>query len=144
MPKPRLRLPPVLTVGMALFFAGGCSKPGVTVSGTVVFPEKLKVSEKEIVQIMFLPQPTGDRTVAAVFSRENGTFECKNLVPGSYKITVRVDPVPGGKEAAKPSTEMAQFNKSFDRASTKLLYEVTADSTQSIALDLTKGTVTKN
>ena len=92
---------------------------------------------------MFLPEAKGEKAEFAMFSRADKTFVAKEVAPGKYKIVVAVAPLPGGPENPKHGAELAAFNKGFDPTSTKLVYEVTTDSSQSIILDLTKGTVTK-
>jgi hypothetical protein len=114
------------------------------VSGTVVFPSKVNLQESDLVQINFVSDVKEVKGRTALFSKENKSFVCKQLTPGAkYKITVVMGCVPG-PESAKRAKELEPINKMYDASSSKLSYQLTDDSQQSIALDLEKGTVTKN
>ncbi len=121
----------------------GCSKY-YTVSGSVTFPKNVQPKETEPVQISFVPEAQGQKPGFVVFSRSDNTFVCKDVSPGKYKIAVNITTGPAAKGAdTKHAAEVAKFNKTFGPKDTKLTYDVTTDSDQSIDLDLTKGTVTK-
>jgi hypothetical protein len=123
----------------------GCSRRTVVVSGGVEFPDTAKVEKDDIVQIVFVPEDKEEKkTPLATFSREDKRFQCKDILPGAkYKIAVRIEPSISAPDAQKRVTAMRDFNKKFDRASTKLTYLASEESSQSITLDLAKGTVTK-
>jgi hypothetical protein len=128
----------VLVVGVGLLFVAGCSR-GVSVSGSVQLPEKMKLGDKDTLQILFVPAAKGQKTCSSQYSAESHTFVCNELTPGKYKIVVQVAPGPGTPTNQK---DVIAFNGKFDPAKTKLKYDVTG-SGDSIALDLAKETVTK-
>jgi len=132
---------------VALLSLTGCSggKGPVTVSGKLVLPNNVTLADNDNVTISFLPEEKADLPAVAVFSKEGGSFECKTTVSkAKYNITVRIEPYPGSPNAEKRAGSFETLNNAFSRDSTKLKYETTADSRQSITLDLTAGTVTKN
>jgi hypothetical protein len=121
----------------------GCSK-GVTVSGTTVFPSDLKLEKTDAVEIIFVPETKGALVPVVSFIPDDKTLVARQVLPGKYKIAVKITPYMGLPESAKRVKEFEGFNKTFDRSTTKLAYEATSDGNQSIVLDLAKGKVTKN
>jgi hypothetical protein len=137
-----LKLPP-LVLGLALPLMAGCAKM-VSVSGTCTLPSTVNVGDKDIVQVQFVPETSGHGGGVAMVSHQDHSFACK-LFPGKYKIAVRIEPGPRpgmlGAEGAKHAAELAEFNQTCEPASTRLSYEVTSLSSQSIAIDVDKGDV---
>jgi hypothetical protein len=123
----------------------GGGKSPVTVSGKLVLPNTLKLADTDNVTISFLPEDKADLPAMAMYSKESGTFECKTTVgKAKYNITVRIDPYMGAPDAEKRAASFETVNNAFSRDATKLKYETTQDGKQSITVDLTAGTVTKN
>jgi hypothetical protein len=143
-PRSPSRLFAYLVVAVSLLPLAGCSR-GSTVSGTVEFPTGLKPADNEALEIAFAPVTKGQQKGGlAQFSSSDDTFECRELAPGKYKITVKLSIITPPKEDPKKRiAEITQFNKRFDQSNSTLLYDVTSDSSQSITLDLNKGKVTK-
>jgi len=132
-----------LPIAVALLFLGGCGRRTVSVSGTVVMPEGVKAGNTNTVLMLFVPE-SKDETMApaAFFSSDDSSFVCKEILPGAkYKITVRIDPVMGSPDAQKRAASFETVNKTFDRESTKLTYQATEESSQSVTIDLGKGMV---
>ena len=65
------------------------------------------------------------------------------LPPGKYKITVEAAPYSSGPDADQRRAVWNAMNKLYNTTNSKLDYEVTTDPTQTITIDLVKGTVTK-
>jgi len=142
----RFHRPPRLLIllGFGLFLLPGCGTRTATVSGTVELPKELKLADTDIVQITFVPDAKGEKSCFAVFNSADKTFVCKDVTPsGKYKITVNIEPPLGLADSPKRAPEFAAFNKTFAPSSTKLVYQATDESSQSIILDLAKGTVSK-
>jgi hypothetical protein len=135
----------VVPLGIGLLLLSGCTRRTITVSGTVAFPDTVKLEKDDLVQITFVPEDKEERGAPiALYSPEEKSFVCKGVVPNAkYKIAARIDAVPGSADAQKRSAAFDAFNKSFDKATTKLKYDATDEASQSIAIDLAKGTVTK-
>lgn len=135
---------PLLAV-VALTGCSGGAKSSVTLSGKVVLPNNVKLADNDNVTITFLPEDKGDLPAAAVISKDSGTFESKTTVSkAKYKITVRIEPYMGSPDAEKRAASFDSVNNAFSRDATKLSYETTSDSKQSITIDMNAGTVTKN
>jgi hypothetical protein len=86
-----------------------------------------------------------DKPVSVSVHPKELTFESKAIVPGKYKVGFRIGlyamPGPGTQ---KRLLEVQLFNKAHEVLSSKMTYEVTAESPQSITVDLTKEQVTRN
>jgi hypothetical protein len=134
-----------IPLGLALIALAGCSRRTVTVSGTVTFPDKVTLQKDDIVQIVFIPESKEETKAGlAIFSRDDKSFVCKDVLPGTkYKIAVHIEPPFGAENVKKRAAAFADVNKAFDRAATKLKYEASEESSQSITIDLAKGAVTK-
>ncbi len=134
----------LLSIGLGILAIPGCGKRYITVSGTVELPKDVKLAETDLVQITFVPDAKGEKSGFAVFNTSDKTFVCKDVLPGGkYKIAAKVEPAMGQADSAKRAPEFAAFNKTFEAASTKLVYQATEDSSQSIAIDFVKSTVSK-
>jgi hypothetical protein len=137
--------------GVVLFLAAGCGpSKGAPVTGKVVLPANLKPADEDSVEVSFFPDDGKNKRGATAMAKPPGlTFtanssETKGVLPGKYKIAVKVTPYMGspGSQDRKLKFDDA-INKAYDATSTKLTYEV-APGAQSITIDLTKGTVTKD
>jgi hypothetical protein len=146
--RPRVLL--VLVLTCCLFALAGCAgKKGVTVKGKVILPPGVNLGNKGSLLVDFMPQDSGGTTAIGPCSLPDGSFEAKmpkgkGVLPGKYKIVVRMDPSPGVQDAQAQADKVKPFNQKFDKTNTKLTYEVTADPTQSITIDLNTETVKKN
>jgi hypothetical protein len=131
-------------VGVGLLVLPGCGRSFATVSGTATLPKDVKITDKDLVQITFVPDAKGEKAGSAVFNASDSTIVCKDIVPGGkYKITAKIEPLVGGGDAATRAAEFAAFNKAYDAGSTKLVFQATDEWTQTITIDFVKGTVTK-
>jgi len=147
----------LLFFGVALLASAGCGPgKGTPVSGKVVLPGKMTFEKDDSVEIVFIPEDAKKRG-ATVFATASGkssdvsftnlnTAETTGVLPGKYKVTVKVTPYAGapGSNERKRAFDDA-INKQYDAIVSKLTYEVAAGSEpQTITIDLGKGTVTKN
>lgn len=130
-----------------LVFAGcGGSKKGPTIKGTVVLPPNVKLAENDSATITFAGSGEGTKQFATPINVADLTFQAsgptgKGVIPGEYKIAVRLQPYAGGKSQHKPACDA--INDKYSSGNSNLSYKVTEDPEQSITVDLTKGTVTK-
>ena len=138
--RPRL-LPVSIFVGAFLF--AGCGQRTISVSGTTVFPSGVKIDHSDSVQIIFVPDDKEKATPLALFSHDDKSFVCKDIVPGAkYKISLRIEPLPTLADAQKRVATFEALNKTYDRAITTLKYQATEESSQVLAIDFAKSTVT--
>jgi hypothetical protein len=143
MPKTLRSRLSLVSIGIGFFLLGGCGQRTVTVSGTALFPDGVKLESTDSVQIIFAPDDKAKAAPLALFSQEDKSFVCKDVLPGTkYKISLRIEPRMGAPDAQKRAASFEALNKAFDRTNTKLTYQATDDSSQSVAIDLVKGTVT--
>jgi hypothetical protein len=144
MPKTPRRSLFLAPIAIGLVFVAGCSTRTISVSGTAVFPDSVKLNATDVVQIAFYPEDKDAKQApGAVFSGGDNSFVCKNVLPGAkYKIGLRIDPGMGSPDAQKRAAAFEALNKAFDRTTTKLTFQAAEDSSQSLALDFVKGTVT--
>jgi len=141
MHHPNLARSLLVPVGIGMLFVAGCSERTVNLSGKLVLPAKLKISEKDSVTVAFTPEGTAGKAGVGVFSNSEQAFTVKDISPGKYKLTVSITPYPDEKKRA-PLLE--PINVKYDAKSSPLKYEVTAEPNQSITVDLDKGTVSKS
>jgi len=134
---------------VCLLILSGCGgKKGVTVNGKLV-PGNLKLAETDSVEISFSPEAPGGKAASGMAKGNDPSFvvnsaDGKGVEPGKYKVGVRIQPYMGSAGAAGRASALEKINKDYDPTKTKLTYEVTGDATQSITVDLAKGTVTKD
>jgi hypothetical protein len=134
----------ILGSSLCLLILAGCTgKKGVTVQGKVVLPPAVKLEESDVVSITFTPEGVKDKGAGAQASPKDLSFAAKGVFPGKNRIGVKITPYMGSPGSEKRSEALAPLNNMFGANNDKLTYEVTRDSTQSITIDLTKGTVTK-
>jgi hypothetical protein len=146
---------PILALGLLVLAVTGCGPgTGATVSGKVVLPAGWSFENEDAVEITLVPEdPTAKRSATASASgAARGTEvsftahtpQTKGVLPGRYKLGVRITPYPGmpGSEARKTKLDGA-INRKYEATKGALSYEVT-DGAQTITIDLGKGTVTKN
>jgi len=134
----------LVAVGLGLMLLPGCGRRYATVSGTAVLPKDVKLTETDLVQIAFLPDNKGEKVGSALFNTTDNTFVSKDIVPGcKYKIAVKIEPISAAGDMQKRVAEFVAFNKAFEPASTKLVFQASEDWAQTIAIDFVKVTVTK-
>lgn len=143
---PIIRRAALALLGTVALVSTGCisSSQGVTVSGKVILPPAAKLIDTDAAQITFFPQAgaTGGKTAAAKIATD-GTFTCKDVLPGRYKLIVNLMPYPGIAGQAKHKAQLEKVGKVYDEQHSKLTDEVTAVP-QQITVDLLHGTVTKS
>jgi hypothetical protein len=124
----------------------GCGgKKGSTVNGKIVLPPHVSMDKNDTGDVRLVPEvrdKTGKIGGSGNFNGSDLTFSLKDVVPGKYKVGVTLTAYPGSskeKEAA-----FKKVNEQFNvEGASKMTYEVTADSEQSITIDLAAGTVSK-
>jgi hypothetical protein len=128
-------------MGAALLLSG-CGPKRVKIEGKVVREgQPLKVGQGEKLNLSLTG--TDDKGSPAGFVATlngDGGFVLDNIPTGKYQLRLNI--IGGGSDPA----DLAKFNeinKQFEAANAKLEYEVTADSTQTITVDVGKVTVTK-
>ncbi|HWG44651.1 MAG TPA: hypothetical protein VN688_17875 [Gemmataceae bacterium] len=134
---------------VCLLVLAGCGEKAAVVKGTIVLPSHIKLIDTDQGKILFVPQEKNTPASSATISSSDNSFvvngPTNHGVPlGKYKIIVRFKPYPGDPSSENRAQLFARINDKYDEEVSKLTYEVTADSTQSITIDLIKGTVTKN
>jgi hypothetical protein len=149
-----LRIPRYLSLlvfaTVCLPVLAGCSGTnGGIVKGTLVFPPNVTPADQDAVTILFVTDTPDGPFSSATYSPSDKSFiargpDGRGVPPGSYKITVWLDPYPSETEDPQRQAAFQRFNETYDKGNTKLAYEVTPDAQQSITIDLAKGTVTKN
>ncbi len=137
------RRAPLALLGMAVLTLAGCSAQGVTVSGKVVFPPATKLVDTDTAQIAFMPDAKAAGKAVAAKIATDGSFACKDLPPGKYKLVVSLLPYPGSPDHAKRKAQFDRLDRAYDEQHSKLTDEV-ASGSQQITVDLVSGTVTKN
>lgn len=136
-------------VYLGLFFAlcllglAGCGAGGGTIKGTLVLPPNVKLEESDNVQVAFNPESGKDSPPPAIFTLSTMSFESKRVLPGTYKVSVMLQPYQGSPDAAKRKPLLDSLNDKYGPGNTKLTYQATNEGQQSVTIDLVKGTVTK-
>lgn len=125
---------------------GGGSKKGTVLKGTVVLPPNVKLEENDSATISFVPAAGAGEQFAVAIKPSDLTFEAsgptgKGVTPGNYKITIRLQPYKPGESQEKRVFDA--ISRKYDAGNSNLSYTVTEEPKQSITIDLTKGTVTK-
>lgn len=124
---------------IALGCGGGAQQKKLT--GKVILPTNVKIVENDAINLTFAPDSKGTTVVAEVSSKDL-TFSTQ-IPPGKYRVAVQITPYPGEKDSEKRATAFEKFNDTYNSNNTKLNYEVTADSNQSITVDLAQNRVAK-
>jgi len=146
---------PLVLFGVFLLLATGCGPgKGAPVSGKVVLPGNLKLVDtanmEDEVEVTFIPDDPKVKRGATAKAKPPGltftanTSETTGVLPGHYKIAIKITPyggAPGSQDRKQRFDDV--INKAFDASTTKLSYDVVAGA-QTITIDLTKGTVTKD
>lgn len=141
-PLARLGFGAVFAVALVLLSGCGGSSKGVTVSGKLVLPAKVKVVETDSINVTFVPEDAATgKSAAATVNAKDLTFTGE-VLPGKYKVGVTVTPYAGMKDAEARAKELTQQLGAFASNTTSLRYEVTSSSGQTITVDLTKPAVT--
>ena len=123
----------------------GCSsaKKGAVVTGKVVLPPGVHLAKEDVGNLRLVPDDKNAKVPGAVL-KSDLTFEFKDVPPGKYKVGVHLSAYSGTKDSEKREATYKKVNERYNaESSSKLTYDVTADSPQSILIDLSKGTVTK-
>jgi hypothetical protein len=134
-----------LSLAAGVLFLVGCGDATTPrkVTVKVVLPSDTKLQDTDTLVVVFTPEGNGT-AVTAQGNAKDGTFTTE-VLPGKYKLSVGVQPYPGSKDDEKRRESFdKKLNKQYSAGSTKLSYEVTGDSSQSITLDLATGTVKKD
>jgi hypothetical protein len=137
--------------GLVLLLSTGCGPgKGAPVSGKVILGPAFKVADEDSVEVSFIPDDPKVKRGATAIAKPPGltftanTTETTGVLPGKYKIAVKVTPYMGSPGSGdRKQLFDDKINKQFGALDTKMTYEVTAG-TQSVTIDLTKGTVTKD
>jgi hypothetical protein len=138
-----------LTLGACLLLLPGCGGGGQVVSGKVVFPPNLTLKPDDTISIVFEPENSSGKAGTGHVSPDDKAFTANGpngggIPPGKYTVTVLITPYMGHPDYNKRAKMVEEFNKKYGSAPSRLTYEVTSDSSQSVTVDLAKGTVTKN
>ncbi|MFO0925670.1 MAG: hypothetical protein U0736_01360 [Gemmataceae bacterium] len=143
----------VLASAVFLITLVGCgagSKKTVKLKGKVVLPANAHLETNDTIYLNFIPQG-GEKMAAATADVKvpELTFAVNSaamtgVIPGQYKIAVQIQPYPGTERDPKKAGIPA-LNQALTAETTKLTYEIPATpAEQSMTIDLTKGTVTKD
>jgi predicted small lipoprotein YifL len=149
MPRTRKLRSVLAFLALCLLVLPGCGKSGAVIKGTLILPPNVKLNDTDSVTISFVPEDMKGQAYPAAFSISENSFVAegprkKGIPAGKYKIVLELHPYRGSPDSASRASFFDQFNQYYNAGSTKLTYEVTSDSTQSITIDLVQGTVTKN
>lgn len=149
----RLCAPLLLTAALA-----GCgdSKMAKTVdvNGKVVLPPGIKLTANDTTTVTFIPDGDAkNQGGTGVINGAGSTFTAK-LPPGKYKVTVQVQPYPGEKGSDQRIKDIDKLIGNYGptkpgRGSeaakeSPLRHEVSNAETQSVTIDLVKGTISGN
>jgi len=143
--------------GVALFASLGCGPgKGTPVSGKVVLPRSMAFEKDDQVEVTFIPTdgkvkrgatisiPAPGKSSEVTFTGAN-TSETTGVLPGTYKIAVKVTPymgAPGSQDRGRIFAD--SVNKKYDPDVSKLTIDIPASTeTQNLTIDLGAGTVTK-
>lgn len=126
---------------------GGAGKKAAVLKGKVILPSNIKLGESDSASINFNPETEGDPNLTAVVNPVDLTFTAtgvkgKGTPPGNYKISVVLQPYTPGVSPLRQACD--ELNNRYSDGSTPLSYNLTEEPQQSITIDLSKGTVTKN
>ncbi len=123
--------------------AAGCtSDRKVTVTGKLVLPANVKINDTDTVTISFIPEDKDKKTAAAKFASSDNSFTATDVTPGKNKISVSFVPYPG-KDQQQHAAAFEPLNQKYSGAGSTLIYDVGPSGSQSITIDLAKGTVSK-
>jgi hypothetical protein len=139
----------LIFVGLCLLVLSGCGPSGAIVNGKVILPGDVKLTDTDMARLSFIPEGKKGQVYPANVSKSDNTFVAhgtgkRGIPAGKYTIAVDLQPDLGSSDSKKRSALFDPINKKYDAVHSKLTYEVTAESPQSITVDLVKGTVTKN
>ena len=135
---------------LCLVGLSGCgAKKGVELKGSVVLPKNVTFGDGASAIVVLIPEDkAGSEANAKMTSKDTNLVfrrnDAEGVLPGKYKVVVKLNSYPGGPEAAKNAETFKQFNKAYDQERTKMTCEVTAEPNQTITIDLNTGKVTKN
>jgi hypothetical protein len=138
-----------LALGLCLFMLTGCGAGGQPVNGTVIFPPNVTLHSDDSIAIVFQPEDSSGKAGNGRVSPDDKTFIAKGpngggIPPGKYTVSLTITPYTGHPDYKKRAKMIEDFNKQYSITPTRLAYEVTSDSPQSITIDLGRGLVTKN
>lgn len=130
---------------LGLVVLTGCGESRVALEGKVNFPPSLKFADNDQFEVRFFSPESPTKGGAASGKAKDANFTVNNVPAGKYKVAVRVTPYPGEKGSESRAKLLEEnLNKKYDAKSTPLTYDVTSDAKQSVTIDLTKNSVTKN
>jgi hypothetical protein len=140
----------LVSLALCLLVLSGCGKGGVKLKGTLVLPPGLQLNDTDSVTISFVPEGTQGPVYTGAFSPGDNSFvvngpTSKGISPGKYKVAMGLRPSPGSSdEKARSNLFNDKVNTKYNATATKLIYEVTEESSQTITIDLAMGTIAKN
>jgi len=148
----RLHRPLLALFGLTLLLAVGCGVgKGTPTSGKLVLPQGVQLAETDSVEVTFFPDdPKVKRGATATVKTSDLSFtantsETTGVLPGKYKIAVRITPYMGSPGTDKRVKALEPLNQKFEREKTPLTFDVPAgNDTVNLTIDLAKGTVTKS
>lgn len=136
---------------LTLLLATGCGVgKGTPVSGKLVLPQGMQLAENDSVELVFFPDdPKVKRGATGTVKPADQSFvvntsETTGVLPGKYKISVRITPYMGAPGMDKRRLALEPLNKKFEQATTPLTFDVPAGDAVNLTIDLAKGTVTKS
>ena len=147
----RSRSLPLFAVGLlaAVALVGCGGSKGQTLQVTVVPPSTMKLEDTDEIAVAFVPADGSGQSAAGGGNFKSQPFAVTRtapgttgVVPGKYKITVKITAYAGMGKADR-AQKLEDFSKAYNADASKLVYEVTADPNQSIAINLENSTVTK-
>jgi len=143
----------MILLGIGLLLVAGCGPgKGTPVSGTLVLPDGIQLADNDGVDLTFAPQdPNIKKGGKGIVKPADKTFtansvETTGLLPGQYKITVRITPYQGMPDSAKRGVALEPLNKKYgELEKTPLTIDIPpGPAPVSITIDLAKGTATKS
>jgi len=136
---------PFAVVFLGLVFAAGCSgaKP-VTVQGKIILPKTVKLVETDNVEVRFIPEGAKAKAATAIMKTSDMTFTTPDILPGKYKVFVKITPYAGMPGNDKRARDLQPLNHENDEDASKLSVEVGSEPTQSITIDLAAKSVKKD
>jgi len=128
---------------LALGLLAGCgkSKPTQPITGKLILPQKMKLTETDAVDLTFQPEDIQATGGTATVNIKDMTFSTAAAV-GKYRVVIEVKPYPGQKDSEKRAREFESFNGAHNGRSSPIYYEVT-EGAQTITIDAASDKVTK-
>jgi len=143
MPRPRPR-PFLLTLTLlTLITLVGCGAKPIPVKGKVVLPQNVTLAQDDSAELRFVNEDPKGKSAATTLSNSDASFAA-NVIPGKYKIVLRITPYPGKPTSKQREQGLEPVNNAFSEKNSKVIGDVSDKSDQSVTIDLVKGTVSSN